>query len=109
VADFVFQEGMCAVGTLALAGMTVFGGLNGELALCISSLSTASAHSNAFGGLNCELALCTCSLRHSLCSFQLGVVLTCHVFFFDVPRTSHLTFKPAPDNLSFEAIQQNYA
>jgi len=71
---------MCAVGRLALAGMTVFGGLNGELALCISSLSTASAHSSVFGGLNCELALCTCSLRHSLCSFQLGV-LTCHVFF----------------------------
>jgi len=90
---------MCAVGTLALAGMTVFGGLNGELALCISSLSTASAHSNAFGGLNCELALCTCSLRHSLCSFQLGVVRRA-TFFLDVPRTSHLTFKPAPDNLS---------
>ena len=81
MADFVFQEGMCAVGTLALAGMTVFGGLNGELALCISSLSTASAHSNAFGGLNCELALCTCSLRHSLCSFQLGVVRRATFFF----------------------------
>jgi len=72
---------MCAVGTLALVGMTVFGGLNGELALCISSLSTASAHSNAFGGLNCELALCTCSLRHSLCSFQLGVVRRATFFF----------------------------
>jgi len=33
VADLVFQEGICAVGGLPLADMTVFGGLNGELAL----------------------------------------------------------------------------